>query len=519
MNKVACAIALMAGTGSSLGLLQTSARAMNVVPAHFSTLTLSVASVISKSSNGKYDIKMHYKGGSVKEVAIYIDGNLLTRRQIDTTTTKGDIEFRLSSSVISDGTHLITINATDAYGQVTTVHTSINPAAQSAASGALSLVSPGKNATIQGTIPINVQVDPSVAQPFVSFFLDNQLLAATNYAPFSYNWDSSKVSNGRHIITIELIDGNSQVRLETLHIPIMVNNPGGLTIRENSTPSLIPNHVASLASPISKLKHNITGITTLSQTPEISAPQLQINPSRGASATLSEPRLKIEQFATSEFNAALSTPFYHTPGMKFSPVVHQTAARPNPFKPGIQGRMAVVSNPIHFQTPNLNSALEAPAAHTSRSGNFAVLPSVPSGHQSVKHSVASAQFKRYRASNITEEQPLQIAFNNTRIVFDVPPRVVNGIPLAPFRQIFEHTGGKIVWNNYSKTVHAINKTHEIVFQVGHKTATINDQTVKMSMKPFIDRGRTIVPISFIKDALNVTVHYNAKNGHIRIESK
>jgi hypothetical protein len=41
----------------------------------------------------------------------------------------------------------------------------------------------------------------------------------------------------------------------------------------------------------------------------------------------------------------------------------------------------------------------------------------------------------------------------------------------------------------------------------------------METAPYIDRGRTIVPLSFIDDALNVNVDYDKETGHVLITSK
>ena len=50
-------------------------------------------------------------------------------------------------------------------------------------------------------------------------------------------------------------------------------------------------------------------------------------------------------------------------------------------------------------------------------------------------------------------------------------------------------------------------------------ATQQQQTVTMEATPYVDRGRTIVPLSFVSKALDVKVTFNAKNGHLLIESK
>ena len=110
-------------------------------------------------------------------------------------------------------------------------------------------------------------------------------------------------------------------------------------------------------------------------------------------------------------------------------------------------------------------------------------------------------------------------FNNSPVNFDVPTRVEAGIPLTPFRQIFEFTGGSIDWNDATQTVHATNSLNDILFKIGAGSAQVNQKTVTMERRSSIDHGRAIVPISFIRDSMNVIVHYDEKTGHLLIESK
>jgi hypothetical protein len=42
--------------------------------------------------------------------------------------------------------------------------------------------------------------------------------------------------------------------------------------------------------------------------------------------------------------------------------------------------------------------------------------------------------------------------------------------------------------------------------------------VLMERKPFLDSGRTIVPLTFIKDALDVKINFDEKTGRLLIES-
>ena len=147
--------------------------------------------------------------------------------------------------------------------------------------------------------------------------------------------------------------------------------------------------------------------------------------------------------------------------------------------------------------------------------------SAPRREVEIKSEVAPIKIARGTRvlPGFTSARTMQIAFDNTRIAFDVSPRVEHGMPLAPFRQIFEHTGGTIQWFNQSKTLRAVNSTREIELHVGDSEAKVNNQTVQIEKKTFIEKGRTLVPLSFVRDALDVNVTYDPTTGHLRIESK
>ena len=114
---------------------------------------------------------------------------------------------------------------------------------------------------------------------------------------------------------------------------------------------------------------------------------------------------------------------------------------------------------------------------------------------------------------------LQVAFDGTKIAFDVAPRIDAGMPVAPFRQIFEHTGGRVSWSSETKTMRAVNSDREIIIGVGKSSAIVNGETISMGRAASLERGRTIVPLTFVGKALDVNVKYDSVTGRLSITSK
>ena len=112
-----------------------------------------------------------------------------------------------------------------------------------------------------------------------------------------------------------------------------------------------------------------------------------------------------------------------------------------------------------------------------------------------------------------------VVFNSQFVDFDVQPRVDEGVPMTPFRHLLEKAGGTVDWENLTKSVKAKAEGKDIFFQIGDKNAKINSLTVSLETAPYLDRGRTIVPLTFLSDALDITIEYDKETGHVLITSK
>ena len=185
----------------------------------------------------------------------------------------------------------------------------------------------------------------------------------------------------------------------------------------------------------------------------------------------------------------------------------------------------MAANPSDLVTPLTSRRLAHQPVRVRRQGGIALRPSMelassrtfvgPSAPRASK-TLKAVGLPAMRANSALKT--FDVAFNHSMINFDVPPRIENGLPLAPFRAIFEHNGGTVQWFNQSKIVRAIDNDHEIEIHVGSKEAKVNNRPLMMEAIPYIDSGRTIVPLSFIRDAMNVKVTFDPTNGHLLIES-
>jgi hypothetical protein len=116
--------------------------------------------------------------------------------------------------------------------------------------------------------------------------------------------------------------------------------------------------------------------------------------------------------------------------------------------------------------------------------------------------------------------PIEVVFNGGPVKFpDVAPFTREGMLLAPFRHILEQGGGTVTWDHLVKQVKASADGRRIEFTIGNPQAMVNNQPVKMETAPFLKQGRSIVPLSFVGQALDVVVEYDPATGRVTIAAK
>jgi hypothetical protein len=114
---------------------------------------------------------------------------------------------------------------------------------------------------------------------------------------------------------------------------------------------------------------------------------------------------------------------------------------------------------------------------------------------------------------------ISISMDGKEIPFDVTPRVSGGVPLSPFRHLFESAGGEVDWKKFEKICTAKGLGKEVWIKIGDMYAKVDGKAYKLEVVPFIEQGRTIVPLSFISEALNFNVDFDPVTRHVLITKK
>jgi hypothetical protein len=121
------------------------------------------------------------------------------------------------------------------------------------------------------------------------------------------------------------------------------------------------------------------------------------------------------------------------------------------------------------------------------------------------------------ALNPQPEPPLPVYIGGNKLTFDVDPFNANGRLLVPMRAIFEALGAVLdSWDPVTQTIRAHKGSVRIVLQVGNPTAYINDVPFPLDAPPVNIRGRVLVPLRFISEALRSGVTWDPVNRRVLI---
>ncbi|UNK19630.1 stalk domain-containing protein [Paenibacillus sp. N3/727] len=109
-----------------------------------------------------------------------------------------------------------------------------------------------------------------------------------------------------------------------------------------------------------------------------------------------------------------------------------------------------------------------------------------------------------------------ILIDGVRLTTSQAPVMIQGRVMLPMRAIFEALDAKVKWNQKTQTVTAVREGTTIVLKINSKTATINNQSVRLDVPAKNLRGATMVPVRFVSESLGEKVGWNSKTKTVSI---
>jgi len=132
-----------------------------------------------------------------------------------------------------------------------------------------------------------------------------------------------------------------------------------------------------------------------------------------------------------------------------------------------------------------------------------------------------------RANNLGDQRLLRpgqtlripstpLYFDNRPVRLDAPAVMVDGRAIVPFRSVIEEAGGTVTWDSAARCARATARNAQIAVTIGKDIGTVNDRSVQMGTAAAIRCDRTVVPLRFLGDALDMVLQY--EDGVIHIAS-
>ncbi len=100
---------------------------------------------------------------------------------------------------------------------------------------------------------------------------------------------------------------------------------------------------------------------------------------------------------------------------------------------------------------------------------------------------------------------ITVELNGQTLSFDQPALGIDNRTLVPVRGILEALGATVTWDQETLGITATLDDTRIEMTVGKHTAYVNDTKVMLDVPPMVINNRTLVPVRFVSESLNAKV--------------
>lgn len=114
---------------------------------------------------------------------------------------------------------------------------------------------------------------------------------------------------------------------------------------------------------------------------------------------------------------------------------------------------------------------------------------------------------------------ISIKVNGTAVKSDVSPVIVDNRTLVPARAIFEQLGAQITWDEKIRQVGVTLGEYKVLLTIDNKKALVNDKNIEMDVPAQILNNRTLIPLRFVGEQLNMKVSWNAAEKLVTVDYK
>ena len=469
------------------------------VAASASALSVDPQITIDRALNSP-TLAVRYAGATATLVELRINGESIGTREVSGARSGGETSFTIDLDALKNGDNLVEIRLFDRTGRLVGADKTNISMEKGASRGPVFVSAPKAGSSVLGPVEIAVGFGENLGKSYVSFFVDGEFKSMTNFPPFNFVWDTEKETNGWHEVEAWAIDERNDTH-KSGAVRVFVNNPGGRTDRVGvpKTPAVVPTRnvpaVRGLAGTESGVR--AIGVSAVAKGVPVARPQglppvavermVPIgNAVRGAVKGANAVRpIALAGIVATGPKSLLPT------GRRLAPKIPTKV----PFVPPVK---AMPAKAVPVTPPPVSTIAATQAGHALYA---ATLVAIGTG------------------TRLPNLGTYTILLDGMKVRSDVPARVEEGLALAPLRALIEKAGGKVDWIAESKTVRAGSGGHTFELKIGEATARVDGGNLVLEKAPGITAGRTLVPLSFLRDALGMDVQYDKATGNVIVSTK
>jgi hypothetical protein len=133
--------------------------------------------------------------------------------------------------------------------------------------------------------------------------------------------------------------------------------------------------------------------------------------------------------------------------------------------------------------------------------------------------IHDSRFTIHAPAPAAGQTAIRVVVDGSPVRLDQPPVMVGGRVLVPLRGVFEKIGALVEWKPLTRTVIILRPGIYVELRVGERTASVSGAPVPLDVPARILRGRVLVPLRFVSEALGVHVVWRAADRTVAISTQ
>ncbi len=113
---------------------------------------------------------------------------------------------------------------------------------------------------------------------------------------------------------------------------------------------------------------------------------------------------------------------------------------------------------------------------------------------------------------------VRVKLNGEYLSFLTPSKIVADRTMVPLRFFFEKLGAQVDWNPDTQEITVEKDGKTILMQIDRSSAAIDGREIALDTAPYLENGKTMIPLRFLSESLGYSVGWDAESGTATISA-